>query len=283
MPIINSQWSLDQHVAEFVAGLTEPERIATIAEEKIQDLALYFKNHNIENVVFGLSGGVDSACVLALLNQVADRQPLSIFAETIGFSQYDGIFDQRMVELLKDDFRSSAIIYGQSDFKKSFENEFMQTLNMRTCKPEVRANMNYAMRYLAFFTIAQQVGGITIGTTNKDEFSYVGWFGKNSDMMVDLQPIMNWNKCEVRAVARHLGVPEEIITRAPVGDLIDRSSDEDNFGCTYDELAYYVHLKDKGLYVESEFMKEKFAKVRELHKKNYHKYLGQGYNPVRIS
>jgi NAD+ synthase (glutamine-hydrolysing) len=146
------------------------------------------------------------------------------------------------------------------------------------------------MRYLAFFAIAQSIGGVTIGTTNLDEMGYVGWFGKNSDMVVDVQPISDLYKFEVVTWARLLGVPERIANRVPTGDLIDGTSDEENFGCTYDELSYLTHLMTStemggcGLTEKSlsPFMQEKFKKVIELHHTNLHKYKGQTFNPIFI-
>lgn len=119
------------------------------------------------------------------------------------------------------------------------------------------------------------------GTTNRDEFQYSGWFGKNSDMVVDIQVITDWSKCQVIQAAKWLDVPQSIIERAPVGDLLDMSTDEDNFGCTYDELAYfqdYIEPAD----TSNPFLEKKFAKLRALHAQNAHKYQGQTYNPYFI-
>ena len=54
----------------------------------------------------------------------------------------------------------------------------------------------YALMYTLLFRKAQEVNGITFGTTNKDEFA-IGWFGKTSDMVVDIQPIHDFHKHEI--------------------------------------------------------------------------------------
>ena len=148
------------------------------------------------------------------------------------------------------------------------------------------ANIAYALRYQAIFARAQQVGGITIGTTNRDELEYAGWFGKNSDMVTDVQFLWRFPKCVIREFARALGVPDEIIARTPVGDLIDGSSDEQNLGCTYDELRWYTdvgchHVTHTGPHTE--YMLRKFDRLEALRKKNMHKYAAKAithYNPV---
>lgn len=93
-------------------------------------------------------------------------------------------------------------------------------------------------------------------------------------MVVDIQVITDWSKCQVIQAAKWLDVPQSIIERAPVGDLLDMSTDEDNFGCTYDELAYfqdYIEPAD----TSNPFLEKKFAKLRALHAQNAHKYQGQ--------
>lgn len=120
---------------------------------------------------------------------------------------------------------------------------------------------------------------------SKDELGAVGWFGKNSDMVVDIQVITDWHKCQVVEAAKLVGVPESIISRKPVGDLLDMSTDEENFGCTYDELAWFVNnylLYSDPRTPMNDFMMTKFNKLRALHERNAHKYQGQTYNPFFI-
>ena len=67
-------------------------------------------------------------------------------------------------------------------------------------------------------------------------------------MMVDVQPISKLHKHEVVALARGLGVPREILVRTPSGDLVDGSTDEENFGCSYHDLSVFTYLMCSGSY-----------------------------------
>jgi NAD+ synthetase len=253
-------------------------------EKKITDIADYLKKANINNVVVGVSGGIDSAVVIALLVKVKEILPsLKIHAYTIHFSIYDGIFDTKYVQMMEERF-GSDVIFKTLDATNGF-NALMSDMNLSDEDSQLKAQSSYALRYQMLFTYSQLHKAVTIGTTNEDEFSYAGWFGKNSDMVVDLQVITDWHKFLVVEAAKILGVPDAIIERKPVGDLLDRSTDEENFGCSYDELAYFAYYSKNGWITErnnNQFLVDKFAKLRALHEKNAHKYQGQTFNPVFI-
>lgn len=251
---------------------------------KVKKIADYLQKHNIKDVIVGVSGGIDSAVVFALLIAVKrDYIPsLKVRGYCITFNEvYGHVFKSSYVDKMRNTFCENdditiTTVDGTATLKGLVGD--LQLSNDR----QLLAQSSYALRYQMFFTLAQAYGGITVGTTNKDEFDYVGWFGKNSDMVVDIQVITDWHKFEVIEAAKWLGVPTAIIERAPSGDLIDSSSDEDNFGCTYNELAF----REQAYKVFShapEFLALKYKKVEELHKKNAHKYQGQTFNPVFIN
>lgn len=265
-----NKWYRDRHCGTINAKLTK--------------LGDYFRLHRIHSVVVGVSGGVDSALVLALLSQLN----IHVHAVFIGFDLYGEVFDRKYIDELKEAFPEyqgygqSARAWHEFDMTEAY-NGFRKELGISVVNKHVNAQATYAMRYLAFFALAQKYEAVTIGTTNKDEMGYAGWFGKNSDMVVDIQPIADLHKFEVQEWANILKVPGSIVTRKPTGDLIDGTTDEENFGCTYDELSFFTALmeQEKNV-VPNEFLQGRFEKVIRLHRKNIHKYQGQNFNPVFI-
>ena len=108
---------------------------------------------------------------------------------------------------------------------------------------------------------------VVVGTTNRDEGAYLGFFGKASDGMVDLQPISDLHKSEVRALARHLGVPEEVVLAVPSGDVHDGRVDEEMIGASYDEVELALRMRELALAPTSP------PAIERKHAENRHKYV----------
>ena len=249
----------------------------------VRRVAKYFKDSKLCAAVVGVSGGIDSAVALAVLDAAREFHEIDVYAETFTFDIYGEVFKPEYVNHMRKCFPD--VKWNDGDLTKAF-NELSTAVGMSGNR-KVSANVTYAMRYLAFFARAQDVGGVTVGTTNNDELSYSGWFGKNSDMMTDVQFLWQYPKCVIIEIAKDLWVPESVINRAPVGDLIDGTSDEHNFGVTYDELTWFANEGKNCTIGEPgfRFLYEKFEKLMALNRVNAHKYAGKElthFNPVFI-
>jgi NAD+ synthase len=88
---------------------------------------------------------------------------------------------------------------------------------------------------------------LVAGTGNKVEDFGVGFFTKYGDGGVDISPIADLTKSEVRELAKYLGVTNTIITAKPTDGLFgDDRSDEDQLGASYDELEWAMEEFEKG-------------------------------------
>ena len=110
---------------------------------------------------------------------------------------------------------------------------------------------------------------VVVGTTNRDEGAYLGFFGKASDGMVDVQPISDLHKSEVRALARYLSVPAEIVDAVPSGDVHDGRNDEQMIGARYDEIEVVLRLKELG---RENRHAAGYRAIEHQHAVNRHKY-----------
>lgn len=279
-----SESEFDSRVSEYKEKVLTEFRDKKKVDDKIELIATQLKFANIKDVILGISGGIDSSVVLGLLIAVKNGYipDLKIHGYCITFdSVYDEVFDKKYITTLQESACYKDVTIDVIDCSKTLNLMFSE-MSLTNTK-HLMAQSSYALRYQMLFTYAQQFNGVTFGTTNRDEFEYVGWFGKSSDMVVDFQCITDWHKFEVIEAAKFLRVPQEIIDRVPTGDLIDNSSDEDNFGCSYDELAYFSQLRTmKQINEYGNFLK-KYSKVLALHEKNIHKYQGQTFNPIFIN
>jgi NAD+ synthetase len=177
-----------------------------------------------------VSGGVDSAVVYRLLVHASKQQdsPIKkIWALimpicTDGTSNQDETIRLGCNTILKEpttDYKIIDLTHVQNAYlnaAKYKNEEFINTWNSGQLASIVRTPCLY------YHAALLQSGGyksVVVGTTNRDEGAYVGFFGKASDGMVDLQPIADIHKSEVWEIARLLDVPSEIVNRAPQGDV----------------------------------------------------------------
>jgi NAD+ synthase len=85
------------------------------------------------------------------------------------------------------------------------------------------------------YALAQTHGYLVAGTGNKSELM-VGYFTKYGDGGVDVEPLGDLYKWQVRQLARKLGVPQVVIDRPPSAGLWAGQTDEDEMGITYEDL-----------------------------------------------
>ena len=87
----------------------------------------------------------------------------------------------------------------------------------------------------SLYYLANRYNGLVVGTGNKTELA-IGYFTKYGDGGVDVLPLGDLDKTAVRGLARALGVPEAVISKAPSAGLWEGQTDEAEIGVTYDEL-----------------------------------------------
>src|SRR5688500_18658323 len=101
------------------------------------------------------------------------------------------------------------------------------------------ANVKPRLRMTTLYYVANTLNYLVAGTGNLSELS-IGYFTKYGDGGVDLLPIGDLQKSEVRAAAQELGVPDSVIDKAPSAGLWLGQTDEAEMGFTYAELENYL-------------------------------------------
>ena len=104
-----------------------------------------------------------------------------------------------------------------------------------------QGNVMARCRMIVLYDQSAAFDGLVMGTSNRTE-TLLGYFTLHGDGAAGIKPIAHLYKCQVRALARHLGVPEEIISKAPSADLWASQTDEGELGFTYDEADQILYL-----------------------------------------
>jgi NAD+ synthase len=109
------------------------------------------------------------------------------------------------------------------------------------------ANLKARVRMLILYYHANAMNRLVVGTGNRTEL-LVGYFTKYGDGGVDILPIGGLYKTDVRRVAKHLGVHENILNKDPTAGLWPGQTDEDDLGIKYELLDEILYLMaEKGM------------------------------------
>ena len=208
----------------------------------------YVLNNNIKTLVIGVSGGIDSAVVSTLCAKTG------IPTIAVGMPLNSKLNNTRLSNLQLEFLSKLNVKTVEVELSETFKS--FETLMSQTFKSELaNANSKSRLRMMTLYHIATVTSGIVVGTGNKVEDFGVGFFTKYGDGGVDISPIADLYKTEVRELGRYLGVPQEIIDATPTDGLWDDDrNDESQIGATYKELEwvmeYGINLVS---YTEKEF------------------------------
>jgi NAD+ synthase len=178
-------------------------------------------------VVLGLSGGIDSAVVAKLCAEAIGPTRVLALGLPLGAGGQDVEDARGWAKSLGVEFRVIDI----TPLVRTFE----EVLDATRADHITRGNLRPRVRMVVLYYFANLEGRVVMGTGNKSELA-ISYFSKFGDGGVDFLPIGDLYKTQVRAMARHLGVPEVILRKTPSAGLWEGQTDEAELGIAYDEL-----------------------------------------------
>ena len=217
----------------------EKERIVSFLKET-------FAQQKIEKAVIGLSGGIDSTVSFALLKEALPPQNI-IVAHLYYFKPIFSDIEKyvRHAKVPAENIHLLSIRSAVDEIAK------LQQINSKNEEHKVRiGNISARIRMIVLFDFAKTHNALVCGTENKSE-NLLSYFTRFGDQASDIEPIEHLYKTQVYQLAKHLGVPDELINQSPTAGLWHGQTDEGEFGFTYQEAdqVLYLHL-EKNLSVE---------------------------------
>ena len=109
-------------------------------------------------------------------------------------------------------------------------------------------NIMARTRMITLFDLSAAHRALPLGTGNKTE-RLLGYFTWHADDSPPVNPIGDLFKTQVWALARHLGVPDVIVSKPASADLIKGQTDEGDFGISYpraDAILHWILLGYRG-------------------------------------
>jgi NAD+ synthase len=192
------------------------------------------KAADAKGVVVGMSGGLDSSVVAVLCKRALPRNTLGVLLPC-----YSSEIDLSHARLVAQEFDiATTTVTLDSIFdavKKALPSEGFDAETEKLAQ----ANLKPRLRMLTLYYLANRLGYLVVGSGNRSELE-VGYFTKYGDGGVDILPLGNLLKSQVRELASYLGIPEQIISKPPSAGLWPGQTDEAELGISYEELDRYL-------------------------------------------
>jgi NAD+ synthetase len=190
------------------------------------------ERRGIGKAILGLSGGIDSALVAYLCARALGPQNVYAIRMPYRTSSPSSLSDaQRIVDALGINAETIEI----SDAVDGY------LAHAPDADARRKGNVMARMRMLVLFDQSARRGALPVGTGNKTE-RLMGYFTWHADDTPPVNPIGDLYKTQVWALARHLGVPAEVVDKPPSADLEANQTDESDLGITYAKADRILNL-----------------------------------------
>jgi NAD+ synthase len=186
----------------------------------------------MKKAVMGLSGGIDSALSAYLSAEALGAENVLVVRMPYKTSSPASLAD---AELVIQALGIAALTIPITPMCDPLIEQFPDMSAVR------KGNIMARMRMITLYDQSAAWGGLVMGTSNKTE-SLLGYSTIYGDSGVALHPIADLYKCQVRQLARALGVPSPIIDKAPSADLWEGQTDEGELGFTYNDADAVLYL-----------------------------------------
>lgn len=241
----------------------------TIVDYLVERLREYLEFSRKNGGVIGVSGGIDSAVTASILAKATDN----FFILLMPSSSTPRIDLEDSLELVK-------ILHAENKYKLINIDEIVKTIsnNIDTEDRVIIGNIKARTRMILLYAYAQKLNYLVVGTGDKSEL-LLGYFTKYGDGGVDVLPIGDLYKTQVRMLGRCLGLPERIVTKPSSPALWEGQTAEGELGVDYETVDSILYLRFDEMRSEEEISKllkvpiEVVSKVDKLVKTSQHKRL----------
>ncbi len=230
----------------------------------------YADKSHCKGFVIGVSGGIDSATSSTL----AARTGLPLICVEMPIHQAANQVSRAMnhIAWLKENFLNvSSVEVELTDIFDAFVSALPPVTGSKDLHDHSLVNTRARFRMTTLYYFAALHGYLVVGTGNKVEDFGIGFYTKYGDGGVDLSPIADLMKTEVYAIAKTLGVNQDILDAPPTDGLWgDDRTDEDQIGASYPELEWAMEYSGEESVLD-ERQKKVLSIYRRLNRANQHK------------
>jgi NAD+ synthase len=267
--ILEESAPLDLRLSEAELAATR-EHVTAFVESVVEDAGA-------EGTVLGLSGGIDSTLTAHLAVEALGADRVHGLVMPSGVNTAGNMSDAERVA------RDLGIGYDVVDIDPIFDafveafpeedtGDRIDTDPLRTAAGNVRVRIRAVLNYF----VANAENRVVLGTGNRSE-ALTGYYTKYGDQAVDCNPIGNLYKQQVRQLAAHVGVDDDLVTKTPSAEMWTGQTDETEMGLSYDTLDAILALHVDGPLSKSATVRqldvttEQVDRVVDLFERSAHK------------
>jgi len=207
-------------------GLTRKWLVSFLKDEVV-------RRRGFNKGLVGLSGGVDSALTAVLAAEALGKDNVIGVRMPYRTSSRDSL---EHAQLVIDKLGIPSVTIDISDAVDGYLKQ------IGDADPHRLGNVMARQRMIVLFDLSAKHQALPLGTSNKSE-RLLGYFTWHGDDAPPVNPLGDLFKTQVWALARHVGVPEEIVAKPATADLIKGQTDEGDLGVSYvnaDRILYHL-------------------------------------------
>jgi len=242
------------------------QKYSTLTNTIEEFLKKQVSQNNSNGLIFGLSGGIDSAVIAHLCSRVFKKESIALIMPDSKITPNIDIEDSlKMAKSLGLEYKLIDVNLISNEYAKYIEPNDLALGNL---KARIRANLLY------YYANSKNL--LVVGSSDKSEY-LIGYFTKFGDGSADILPIVSLYKSQVREIAKFLGVPDSVIAKKSSPQLWKEHIAEDEIGTSYDEIdsILYCTFEKKmtiGETVKTTQIEKKIVdKIYQLYKNSQHK------------
>jgi NAD+ synthase len=214
------------------------EELETTRDHVVQFVSDVVDDASAEGAVLGLSGGIDSTLTAYLAVEALGNENLhGLVMPSVANTEENMSDAERVAQTLEIPYDVVEI----QPIAETFFDTFPEAADDRMAAGNVYVRVRGVLNYF----VANHENKVVLGTGNRSE-AMTGYFTKYGDQAVDCNPIGNLYKQQVRQLAAHVGVPDDLVSKTPSAEMWSGQTDEDEMGLDYDTLDAILALHVDG-------------------------------------